>query len=69
MTKKVLAAAGSRRIAVCFKNEREYEDFCGLIMSQCVDEVMKSLSLDEVISLWKEKNEPVMAKSAVKRAL
>lgn len=55
--KKIFAADGERSIAASFKSEREYEDFCGLVMNECIDEVMKSLSLEELISLWRDRNE------------
>ena len=56
MTEKILATQGSRSVVARFENEQEYQEFCGLIVSQCLDELMKSLSLDELISLWKDRN-------------
>lgn len=64
MTKKVLAASNDHRIVACFKNEIEYNEFCGLIMTECVDNLMKSLSLEEIISLWNEKNAQAVTETA-----
>lgn len=56
MTEKVLATQDNHSVVARFENEQEYQEFCGLIVSQCLDELLKTLTLEELISLWKDRN-------------
>lgn len=56
MPKKVLANADGHKIVADFKNEEEYSWYCRAMARECLDTLLKSLSLDELTSLWHEKN-------------
>lgn len=61
MPKKVLADADGHKIVADFKNDEEYILYCQTVARECLDTIMHSLSLDELISLWKDRN-PANAK-------
>lgn len=56
MPEKVLANNAGHKITAEFINDQEYEWYCRAMARECLEVVLKSLSLDELIRLWNEKN-------------
>lgn len=56
MPKKVLADNDGHKITAYFKNDQEYIWYCHAMARECLDTVLKNLSLDELIGLWNERN-------------
>lgn len=53
---KVLATDSGHDIIGVFRDEAEYQRYCSLVVSQCMDIALSNLSLDELIKLWKNRN-------------
>lgn len=56
MVRKVLANVSGQDITADFENDEEYQQFCGAVAKECITFLMKSLTLEEAIELWQEKN-------------
>lgn len=56
MVKRVLASCDGHEITAEFENTDEYRRFCDVIANECVDCLMKNMTLDDTIKLWLEKN-------------
>lgn len=56
MLRKVLAVEAGHKIVAEFKDSAEYEAYCRRVINDCFDIFLSSLSLEDVIRLWKERN-------------
>lgn len=56
MVRRVLAGGSGHEITADFENDEEYRLFCDAITKECIGILMKSLTLGEIIELWRAKN-------------
>ncbi len=56
MLRKVLAVEAGHKIIAEFKDSDEYDAYCRRVINECFDICLSSLSLEDLIRLWKERN-------------
>lgn len=56
MVRRVLARSYGRDITADFESDEEYRRFCKAVVEECISAFMQSITLDDAVKLWKEKN-------------
>ncbi len=56
MLRKILAVESGHKIVAEFKDSAEYDAYCRRVVNECFDICLRSLSLEDVIRLWQERN-------------